>query len=469
MGRIVAITGARAGVGRATAEEFARRGWDVGLLARDQQRLDAAAAELRQRYGVRTVAVATDVADAAAVEAAASRIEAELGPIEVWVNVAMATVFAPVKDITPAEFKRATEVTYLGQVYGTMAALKRMRTRNRGTIVNVGSALAYRSVPLQAAYCGAKFAIRGFTNSLRSEIIHDKLDVHLTEVDLPAVNTPQFEWALNKTGKQAQPVPPIYQPEVPARAIYFAATHRRRQIWVGFPTVRAIFGEPGRAGTDRPLSGHGRLQRPAYGRAASKGRAEQSVRAGGGRFRRARPVRCAGSKRQLGNVYQPPSNRVLGCRVRSGGAWRRSGRAGTAAVLTSDRPEGLDISKQQQIRHASPSSGRGRLSNRLQHPDAAPLAPLRAGFGPLRLALIRLHPERTLSQRFLSGTGAAGSGAGGSGLTRGGRGGGGGRMAGSGTTPSIRHSGRSRRPTCGAARISACVSGSFSRYCSSLP
>ena len=189
---------------------------------------------------MRALAAPADVADAAALDAAAERIEDELGPIDVWVNVAMATVFAPVADTTPEEFRRATEVTYLGQVHGTMSALRRMRRRNRGTIVSVGSALAYRSVPLQAAYCGAKFAVRGFLDSLRSEVIHDGLDIHLTMVDLPAVNTPQFEWALNKTGKQAQPVPPIYQPEVPARAIYFAATHRRRQIWVGFPTVRAI-------------------------------------------------------------------------------------------------------------------------------------------------------------------------------------------------------------------------------------
>ena len=240
MGKVVAITGSRAGVGRATAEEFAKHGWDLGLMARDLPRLETAAAELRRTYGVRTVAVATDVADPEAVEAAAERIERELGPIDVWVNVAMATVFAPVAETTPAEFKRATEVTYLGQVYGTMAALRSMRPRNRGTIVNVGSALAYRAIPLQAAYCGAKFAIRGFTDSLRSEIFHDKLNIHLTMVHLPAVNTPQFEWALNKTGRQAQPVPPIFQPEVPARAIYFAATHRRREVWVGFPTVKVI-------------------------------------------------------------------------------------------------------------------------------------------------------------------------------------------------------------------------------------
>jgi short-subunit dehydrogenase len=237
--KIVVITGAGAGVGRATVEEFARQGYDIGLLSRDKARLERAAAQCRD-LGVRALPIPTDVADADAVEAAATRVEEELGPIDVWVNVAMATVFAPVAKLTAQEFERGTRVTYLGQVHGTMAALRRMRVRNRGTIVNVGSALAYRSVPLQSIYCGAKSAIRGFTDSLRSEIIHDKLDVHLTTVDLPAINTPQFDWALNKMGKKAQPVAPIYQPEVPARAIFFAATHRRREIWLGFPTVKAI-------------------------------------------------------------------------------------------------------------------------------------------------------------------------------------------------------------------------------------
>lgn len=241
MSKIVVITGARAGVGRATATEFAKHGCDVVLLAREPDGLERAAAELRA-FGVRALPIPTDVADAAAVEAAASRAEQELGPIDVWVNAAMATIFAPLHKITPEEFERATQVTYLGQVHGTMAALKRMRPRNRGTIVNVGSALAYRSVPLQSAYCGAKAAVRGFTDSLRSEIIHDKVNIHLTMVDLPAVNTPQFEWALNKMGRRPQPVPPIYQPEVPARAIYFAAFHKRREIWVGLPTVQAILG-----------------------------------------------------------------------------------------------------------------------------------------------------------------------------------------------------------------------------------
>jgi short-subunit dehydrogenase len=238
--KIAVITGASAGVGRATVTEFARQGYDVALLARDPERLRHAADEVRSAFGVRTLAIPTDVADAEAVEAAASQVERDLGPIDVWVNVAMATVFAPVSKLTAQEVERGTRVTYLGQVHGMMAALSRMRTRNRGTIVNVGSALAYRSVPLQSVYCGAKAAIRGFTDSLRSEIIHDKLAVHLTTVDLPAVNTPQFDWALNKMGVKAKPVAPIFEPEVPARAIFFAATHKRREVWVGFPTVKAI-------------------------------------------------------------------------------------------------------------------------------------------------------------------------------------------------------------------------------------
>lgn len=239
MAKIVVVTGARAGVGRATATEFARHGWDVALLAREPEGLERAAEELRV-FGVRALPIPTDVADAAAVDAAAARAEAELGPIDVWVNVAMGTVFAPLHEITPEEYERATRVTYLGQVHGTMAALKRMRPRDRGTIVNVGSALAYRSVPLQAAYCGAKAAVRSFTDSLRSELIHDRKNIHLTLVDLPAVNTPQFDWALNKMGRKARPVAPVFQPEVPARAIYFAALNRRREIWVGLPTVMTI-------------------------------------------------------------------------------------------------------------------------------------------------------------------------------------------------------------------------------------
>jgi NAD(P)-dependent dehydrogenase (short-subunit alcohol dehydrogenase family) len=239
LSKIVAITGASAGVGRATAKEFARHGCDVALIARDQRRVDDAVAELRD-LGGRAAGFSADVADFAALAEAASRIEQELGPIDVWVNNAMATIFAPVQRISPEEFRRATEVTYLGQVYGTMVALARMRPRNRGTIVNVGSALSYRAIPLQSAYCGAKYAVRGFTDSLRSELLHDNVNVHLTMVHLPAVNTPQFDWALNKMKHRPQPVPPIFQPEVPARAIVFAAFHRRREVWVGMPTVKTI-------------------------------------------------------------------------------------------------------------------------------------------------------------------------------------------------------------------------------------
>ncbi|MGI4800535.1 MAG: SDR family oxidoreductase [Janthinobacterium lividum] len=296
MPKIVVITGAGAGVGRATVEEFARKGYDVALLARDPDRLEAAAAEIR-RYGVRALPIPTDVADDEAVEAAADKVERELGPIDVWVNVAMATVFAPVSKLTAKEFQRGTAVTYLGQVHGTMAALSRMTPRNRGTIVNVGSALGYRSVPLQSIYCGSKFAIRGFTDALRSEIIHDKLDIHLTMVDLPAVNTPQFDWAMNKMGRRAKPVAPIYQPEVPARAIFFAATHRRREVWVGYPTVQAILANriaPGlidkylaKAGysgqlTDEPLGPNApaNLYEPVPGAYSAHGRFDARSRSG---------------------------------------------------------------------------------------------------------------------------------------------------------------------------------------------
>jgi short-subunit dehydrogenase len=239
--KVVVVTGAGAGVGRATAREFASKGCDVALLSRDHDRLETAAAELRG-FGVRVLAIPTDVADAAAVESAAEQVENELGPIDIWVNVAMATVFSPVEDLTAEEVKRGTEVTYLGQVYGMMSALKRMRPRNRGAIVNVGSALVYRSVPLQAIYCGGKAAIRGFTDSLRCELLHQKSNIHITMVQLPAVNTPQFDWAMNKTGYKARPVAPIYEPEVPAKAIVFAAFHKRREVWVGIPTVIAIVG-----------------------------------------------------------------------------------------------------------------------------------------------------------------------------------------------------------------------------------
>jgi NAD(P)-dependent dehydrogenase (short-subunit alcohol dehydrogenase family) len=239
---IVVITGASAGVGRAVARAFARRGDDVALLARNEDGLEAAADEVR-RQGRRALAIPTDVADPAQVDAAADRVTAELGPIDVWVNDAMATIFAPVHEIAPEEFRRTTEVTYLGQVYGTMAALKRMIPRDHGTIVQVGSALAYRGIPLQAAYCGAKHAIRGFTDSLRCELMHDKRNVHVTTVHLPGMNTTQFGLVRLRMPKRPRPVAPVYQPEVAADAIVWAAEHpHRRELWVGGSTVMTIVG-----------------------------------------------------------------------------------------------------------------------------------------------------------------------------------------------------------------------------------
>jgi short-subunit dehydrogenase len=236
---VVVITGASAGVGRATAREFAKQGASVALIARGQDGLEAARKEVEE-LGGRALALPCDVADAAALEAAASQIERELGPIDIWINNAMASVFSPIHEMQPEEYKRVTEVTYLGVVYGTLAALKRMRTRNRGTIVQIGSALAYRSIPLQSAYCAAKHAIVGFTDSLRSELIHDRSKIHVTVAHLPAVNTPQFGWSKSRMPRQPQPVPPIFQPEVIARGIYYAAHARRRELWIGFPTVMAI-------------------------------------------------------------------------------------------------------------------------------------------------------------------------------------------------------------------------------------
>jgi NAD(P)-dependent dehydrogenase (short-subunit alcohol dehydrogenase family) len=239
-GRIVAITGATSGVGRAAVRAFAARGYDVALLARDNEALEIAAKEV-ERAGGRPLAVPTDVADADQVEAAAERIERELGPIDVWVNDAMTSVFSPFTEMTPEEFRRVTEVTYLGQVYGTMAALRRMLPRDRGSVVLVGSALAYRGIPLQSAYCGAKHATQGFLDSLRAELLHDKSKVRVTMVQLPALNTPQFDVVKTRLSKRAQPVPPIYQPEVAARAIVWAAEHpKRREYWVGGSTAATI-------------------------------------------------------------------------------------------------------------------------------------------------------------------------------------------------------------------------------------
>jgi short-subunit dehydrogenase len=241
-GRVVVITGASAGVGRAVAQEFARQGASLGLIARGQDGLEGARRDVEQ-VGSRAVIQTADVADAEQIEAAAARIEQELGPIDVWINNAMASVFSPAKEMTAAEYRRVTEVTYLGCVHGTLSALRRMLPRDRGVIVQIGSALAYRSIPLQSAYCAAKHAINGFTESVRTELLHDGSHVTLTVVQLPAVNTPQFDWVKSRLSHRAQPVPPIFQPEVVARAIAWAVKAGRREVLVGWPTVQAIWGE----------------------------------------------------------------------------------------------------------------------------------------------------------------------------------------------------------------------------------
>jgi NAD(P)-dependent dehydrogenase (short-subunit alcohol dehydrogenase family) len=238
---VVVITGASAGVGRATVRAFAQHGAHIGLLARGHEGLKGAQADV-EALGGKALALPTDVADHDRVEAAAAAIEEAFGPIDIWINNAMASVFSPILQMTPAEFKRITEVTYLGYVYGTLAALRRMQPRDRGMIVQVGSALAYRSIPLQSAYCAAKHAIRGFTDSLRCELLHDRSHVRVTMVQMPALNTPQFNWVKSRLSHKPRPVPPIYEPEVAAEAIYWAAHHDRREVYVGMSTVKAIIG-----------------------------------------------------------------------------------------------------------------------------------------------------------------------------------------------------------------------------------
>ena len=239
---VVVVTGASAGVGRAIACEFARHGASVALLARGRDGLEGARRNV-ERLGGRALVIPLDVAYDEQVEQAAERIENELGPIDIWINNAMVSVLSPALRMTAEEYRRVTDVTYLGYVYGTLAALRRMVPRDRGVIVQIGSALAYRAIPLQSAYCAAKHAIQGFTESLRSELIHDQSRVRLTIVQLPAVNTPQFSWIKTRMPRHPQPVPPIYQPEVIAREVYWTAHHRRREFAIGYPTVQAILGD----------------------------------------------------------------------------------------------------------------------------------------------------------------------------------------------------------------------------------
>ena len=292
--RVVVVTGGTAGVGRATARAFAERGDRVAVLARDEERLRTTEKELLELAGA-ALAIPADVADWRAVDQAATRIESDLGPIDVWVNNAMASVFGKVADITADEVRRVTEVTYLGSVHGTLSALRRMRERDRGVIVQVGSALAYRAIPAQAAYCGAKHAIRGFVDSLRTELMDEGSAVRVVSVHLPALNTPQFDWSRLKFDRRPQPVPPIFQPEVAARAIVDAADNPRREVWVGGPTVATILANrlaPGlldrylaRRGiksqlTDAPADRHrpDNLFRPVEGDFAAHGRFDKRAK-----------------------------------------------------------------------------------------------------------------------------------------------------------------------------------------------
>ncbi len=238
---VVVITGASAGLGRAIARRFAGPGVALGLIARDAARLEDACREARAA-GSEALALPLDVADAAAVDRAADVVEQRLGPVDIWVNNAMVSVFAPVHETSAAEFHRVTAVTYLGVVHGTLAALRSMRPRGRGTIVQVGSALAYRGIPLQAAYCAAKHAVQGFCDSLRCELLHDGIDVRIAMVQMPALNTPQFEWSRSRMPRRARPVPPIYDPAVGAEAVFWAARSGRREVWVGWSTVLAVLG-----------------------------------------------------------------------------------------------------------------------------------------------------------------------------------------------------------------------------------
>ncbi|MFL5308512.1 MAG: SDR family oxidoreductase [Polyangia bacterium] len=241
-GKVAVVTGASSGVGRAIARAFAAAGANVALIARNGEALENAAREIRD-LGREALPLPLDVADAAAVDAAAELVVEQWGTIDIWVNDAMVSVFSPVREMTADEFRRVTEVNYLGYVHGTMAALRQMRTRNQGVIMQIGSALAYRSIPLQSAYCASKAAIRGFTDSLRSELIHERSGIKLTMLQLPAVNTPQFEVVRNRLPEHPQPVPPIYQPEVIARAAVRAATKPRREVWIGWSAVKAIIGQ----------------------------------------------------------------------------------------------------------------------------------------------------------------------------------------------------------------------------------
>ncbi len=286
--QVVVITGA--GAGRATAQQFARAGARLGLIGRDQARLEQAANEARDLGGEAVIGIA-DVADAAQVEAAAALVEAAFGRIDIWINNAMATIYSSFHKISAEDYKRATEVAYLGTVYGTMAALKRMRAKDHGIIIQVGSALAYRAIPLQSPYCGAKFAVRGFTDALSSELLHDHSKVRMTMVHMPALNTPQFDWGKNQMPTRPQPVPPIFDPEMAAKAIFWASRHKRREVYVGLPTLKAIWVNKFIPGLiDRYLARTGYVGQQSD-QPADSFKSGQSVAACNRRFCRPQPLR----------------------------------------------------------------------------------------------------------------------------------------------------------------------------------
>ena len=332
---VAVVTGASAGVGRATAVAFGRRGWRVALLARGRDRLESARREV-DAAGGSALALPADVAEAEAVYAAAARVVAEWGRIDVWVNNAMATIFAPVETVSPAEFERVTKVTYLGQVHGSLAALRQMRAQGYGTIVQVGSALSYRAIPLQSAYCAAKFAARGFTDSLRCELIRQGSPIRLTMVQLPAVNTPQFDWARSRLPKRLQPVPPIFQPEAVAERILWAAEHAPRELWVGAPTLQAILGTmamPGlldRIAARRAWSGQMTDERAGDDGAGNLFEAPAGDPGSHGRFDRQSRNRVSAMRES----YARAGAAVAGAAIALGAAWAlpRVGRRLTAAA-----------------------------------------------------------------------------------------------------------------------------------------
>ena len=334
--RTVVITGGSAGIGRAVAEIYARRGWRIGLIARGEERLEAAAQALQNLAAPKVAIISADVAEASEVETAADRFEQELSPIEVWVNDAMTTVYAPFLELSAGEFERVTRVCYLGAVNGTRAALRRMRARRSGAIVNVGSGLAYHAIPLQSAYCGAKFAIRGFTEALRAELIHDRLPISLSMVHLPGVNTPQFDWARNRLERKPQPAPPVYQPEVAARAIVKAGDEGVRKLFVGKSTLQLFLGSivaPGLLERMMAASAYEAQQSAGSGRRRAT---RQPVHAGAGPAGGPRPVRRSGPRARHRRELESAAPRNSGGRRAAHAADRhRAGRsAAQSAALT---------------------------------------------------------------------------------------------------------------------------------------